>query len=186
MTEKKIQDQSVPAAGAGSAGSGGGGQPVPSATPQPDAFADVQEKYLRLAAEFDNYRKRVAKERSELWGKAQADLVGRLVDALDDLARFVQVDPLETDPKTLHDGVDMVQRKVWKQLDTAGVQRIDETGVPFDPTVHEAVTTTAAPSPQEDRTVGSVLQPGYRLGDVLIRPARVAVQLWTDAGEPAS
>jgi molecular chaperone GrpE len=140
--------------------------------------ADLKDKYLRLAAEYDNFRKRSLKERSELWGRAQVDLLQRLVDALDDLARFAHVDPAGTDAKTIHDGVDMVDRKLWKELEAAGVTRVDQVGVPFDPNLHEAVTTRPTDHPAKDHTVGAVLQPGYRMGGVLIRPARVVVLTW--------
>ena len=141
-------------------------------------LADMKDKHLRLAAEYDNFKRRSAKERTDLWQRAQADLVQRLVDALDDLARFAHVDPAQTDAKTLHDGVDMVERKTWKALEAAGVTRVDQVGVPFDPHVHEAVTTRPADHPAKDHTVGAILQPGYRMGDALIRPARVTVLQW--------
>jgi len=141
-------------------------------------LADMKDKYLRLAAEYDNFKRRSVKERTEAWQRAQADLVQRLVDALDDLARFAHVDPAQTDAKTIHDGVDMVERKMWKVLEAAGVTRVDQVGVPFDPQVHEAVTTRAADHPGQDHTVGAMLQPGYRMGDALIRPARVIVLQW--------
>lgn len=141
-------------------------------------LAELKDKHLRLAAEYDNFRKRTLKERADLWSKAQAELVQRIVDALDDLARFAHVDPAQTDAKTIHDGVDMVERKFWKQLETIGVTRVDQVGVPFDPHQHEAVTTGAAPEPAQDHTVGLVLQAGYKLGDLLIRPARVQVLTW--------
>src|SRR5256885_10776205 len=133
---------------------------------------ELQDRYLRLAAEFDNFKKRVARERTETWGKAQADGVQRLVDALDDLARFAHVDPATTDAKTIHDGVDLVERKIWKELEALGVRRLDESGVRFDPAVHEAVTVAPAPSAEQDNAVGQVLQAGYRLGAQLVRPAR--------------
>ena len=141
-------------------------------------LAELKDKYLRLAAEYDNFKKRSVKERTELWQRAQADLVQRLVDALDDLARFAHIDPAQTDAKTIHDGVDMVERKMWKALEAAGVTRVDQVGVPFDPHVHEAVTTRPADHPANDHTVGAVLQPGYRMGDALVRPARVVVLQW--------
>ena len=140
--------------------------------------ADLKDKYLRLAAEYDNFRKRALKERTEAWEKAQADLVLRLVDALDDLARFAHVDPAQTDAKTIHDGVDLVERKLWKELEAAGVTRVDQSGVPFDPNLHEAVTTGPADHPAKDHTVGAVLQPGYQMRGALIRPARVVVLQW--------
>ena len=141
--------------------------------------ADLKDKYLRLAAEYDNFRKRAVKERTEAWEKAQGDLVLRLVDALDDLARFAHVDPAQTDAKTIHDGVDLVERKLWKELEAAGVTRVDQSGVPFDPNLHEAVTTQPADDRAKDHTVGAVLQPGYRMRGALIRPARVVVLQWT-------
>ena len=147
------------------------------------AAAQATDKYLRLAAEFDNYKKRSLKERTESHIRAQADLVGKLVDALDDLARFAHVDPAQTDAKTIHDGVDMVERKVWKQLDAIGVTRIDQSGVPFDPNQHEAVTMAPASAADQDHTVGAVLQPGYRIGDALIRPARVVVLNWQGSSQ---
>ena len=145
------------------------------------AAAQATDKYLRLAAEFDNYKKRSLKERAEAHIRAQADLVAKLVDALDDLARFAHVDPAQTDAKTYHEGVDMVERKVWKQLDAIGVTRIDQAGVLFDPNQHEAVTMAPASVAAQDHTVGAILQPGYKIGDALIRPARVVVLNWQGA-----
>src|SRR2546429_2172209 len=137
-----------------------------------------KDTYLRLAAEYDNFRKRTLKERTEVWSKAQADLVQRLVDALDDLARFAHIEPSAETAKTIHEGVDLVERKIWKELEAAGVRRVDQVGVPFDPNLHEAVTTAPASAPEENHTVGAVLQAGYQLGGALIRPARVTVLTW--------
>lgn len=140
-----------------------------------DAWKD---RHLRLAAEYDNYRKRTDKERREAWMRAQGELISRLADALDDLSRFAHIDPAEIDAQTLHDGVDLVERKVWKELEGAGVTRIDQAGVPFDPNIHEAVTTQPAAKPEQDHTVGQVVQPGYKIRDTLLRPARVVVLTW--------
>ena len=148
--------------------------------------AELKERHLRLAAEYENFRKRTLKERTDLWGRAQAELVQRLVDALDDLARFAHVDPDTADVRTIHDGIDMVERKFWKELEASGVTRVDQVGVPFDPNVHEAVTTGPADHPAQDQTVGAVLQPGYQLGGQLIRPARVVVLTWQGGGEWAA
>jgi molecular chaperone GrpE len=153
--------------------------PPPPPPPAIPSDADVwKDRHLRLAAEYDNFRKRTAKERTETWQRAQAELISRFADVLDDLARFAQIDPAETDAKTLHEGVELVQRKIWKDLESAGVSRIDEAGVPFDPNLHEAVTMQPAPKPELDHTVGQVVQPGYKLRDVLLRPARVVVLSW--------
>lgn len=188
--EDKAPAASPPPAGQGGEASGAPGgallEPAPEAVVRLEdelgeartALAQATDRYLRLAAEFENYKKRSVRERTETRARAQAELIERLVDALDDLARFAHVDPAQTDARTIHDGVDMVERKFWKQLDAVGVTRIDQVGVPFDPNVHEAVTMQPAAQAAQDHTVGAVLQPGYKLGDALIRPARVVVLTW--------
>jgi molecular chaperone GrpE len=88
------------------------------------------------------------------------------------------VDPARTDANALHDGVNLVERKFWKELEATGVRRMDQVGVVFDPNLHEAVTTAPAATPAQDNTVGAILQAGYKLGDLLIRPARVQVLTW--------
>ena len=173
-THEPIPAPASPAAAASAASVA----PEPPAEPsESDLWKD---RHLRLAAEYDNFRKRTTKERAETWMRAQADLVGRLADALDDLSRFAHIDPKEIDSKTLHEGVDLVERKVWKELENAGVTRIDKAGVPFDPNVHEAVTMQPAAKPEQDHTVGQVVQPGYKMRDTLLRPARVIVLTWQD------
>jgi molecular chaperone GrpE len=154
-------------------------QPAPAGMSAAEELAALRDRHLRLAADFDNFRKRAIKERTEAWERAQMDFVLRLTDALDDLARFAHVSPAETDAERLHAGVDMVERKIWKELSGLGVSRIDQTGVPFDPNQHEAVTTAAAPQASADHTVGAVFQAGYRFGKTLLRPARVQVLTWT-------
>ncbi len=154
-------------------------EPADQAIARLEAERDqLKDRYLRLAAEYENYKKRTTKERAEAWVRAQAELVTRLADALDDLSRFAHVDPAVTDAQALHEGVELVERKMWKELAALGVTRIDATGVPFDPNVHEAVTTQPAGSPEQDHTVGQVLQAGYKLGETLLRPARVIVLTW--------
>ena len=138
-------------------------------------LGELNDRHLRLAAEYDNFRKRTTRERTDLWASAQAELVARLVDALDDLTRFAHVDPVAVNAKALREGVELVERKLWKELEAARVERIDKVGIPFDPAVHEAVTTAPTTDPARDHTVGAVLQSGYKLGDRLLRPARVQV-----------
>ena len=172
-------DQNGPQAAPRSGEGGAGGALVesPEATIErlTRELGDLNERYLRLAAEYDNFRKRTARERTELWATAQAELVARLVDAVDDLTRFAHVDPVAANAKALHEGVELVERKVLKELEAARVERVDRAGVPFDPALHEAVTTAPTDDLARDHTVGAVLQAGYKLGDRLIRPARVQV-----------
>lgn len=139
---------------------------------------EQKDKFLRLAAEYDNYRKRTTRERIEAGTRGQAELVLRILDALDDLQRFAHVDPDTTDSQTLHQGIAMVEQKVFKALGAFGLEVINPLDQSFDPNVHEAVTTEPALAPEDDHTVGTVFQPGYRFGGQLLRPARVAVKQW--------
>jgi molecular chaperone GrpE len=133
---------------------------------------------LRLAAEYDNYRKRTARERAELTSRAQAELVKQLVDALDDLARFAHVDPSSVDAATIAQGVDMVEKKFLKTLSAAGLEIVDPVNQSFDPKLHEAVATEPALSPEDDHVVARVFQVGYLFSGQLLRPARVVVKQW--------
>jgi molecular chaperone GrpE len=141
-----------------------------------DELAALRERHLRLAAEFDNYRKRVERERGESWVRAQAQLLERLLEPLDDLARVADFDPATTPAGALHEGCEMVERKFLRAIEAAGVEEIDAAGKPFDPTIHEALTTVPAETAEEDNMVAQVYQKGYRLKGVLLRPARVVVK----------
>jgi molecular chaperone GrpE len=142
------------------------------------AFRAERDKHLRLAAEFDNFRKRMAKERQEAGSRAQAEMVQGLVDILDDIMRFAHLDPATVDSNTVVQGVAMVERKVMKTLSGHGLELVDPAGRPFDPAFHEAVGTEPAASSDEDHLVARVYQPGYVFRGQLIRPARVVVKQW--------
>jgi molecular chaperone GrpE len=137
-----------------------------------------RDRYLRLAAEYDNYRKRAAKERQDAGARAQADLVRQLVEALDDVARFAHVDPATTDAGTIVQGVDMVEKKLLKALGNAGLEVINPVGETFDPALHEAVATEPTSAREDDHVVSRVYQPGYVFKSQLLRPARVVVKQW--------
>lgn len=139
---------------------------------------DQRDRYLRLAAEYDNYRKRSMKERADASARGQAELVGRLLEAIDDLARFADIDPASTDATTLHKGIEMVEQKMLKTLAAAGLEVVNPVDQTFDPMVHEAVATEPALSPEDDHTVAKVFQSGYRFNGQLLRPARVVVKQW--------
>jgi molecular chaperone GrpE len=149
--------------------------------------AEWKDRCLRTAADLENYKKRQLRERSETAARAQGEVIARVLEVVDDLARVAALDPGETSAQALHEGMGLVERKLLKVLEGVGVERVDPTGQPFDPNVHEAVMTMPAPSPAADHTVGTVLQPGYRLNGMLLRAARVAVYVWTEpaAGESA-
>jgi molecular chaperone GrpE len=166
-------------------------EPVTTGTAEPSAAApaqaanqqravdDQRDRYLRLAAEYDNFRKRTTRERSEIGSRAQAELARQLLDALDDLSRFAHLDPAATDAATVVQGADLVEKKLRKALGAAGLETIDPIDQPFDPAVHEAVVTEAALSPEDDHMVARVFQLGYRFNGQLLRPARVVVKQWT-------
>jgi len=137
-------------------------------------LAELKDRHLRLAAEYDNYRKRSSRERAELADRAQASFVAKLLDVLDDLDRLVASDP-STPLTTIREGLSAVDRKLWKELQDAGVERIDPVGTAFDPALHEAVSTTPAPQPSKEQVVSATFQPGYRFKGTLVRPARVQV-----------
>jgi molecular chaperone GrpE len=144
--------------------------------PEDEELARMQDRYLRLAAEYDNYRKRTERERSESWLRAQADLAGRLLDPLDDLSRVSGQDGAEAAASAVIEGVKLVERKLLRTLEEAGLEPVEAAGTPFDPEVHEALMTVPAEEPEEDDMVADVFQEGYRFKGVLLRPARVRVK----------
>lgn len=141
-------------------------------------LAEQRDKYLRLAAEYDNFRKRTAKERLEAGARGQAELAAKLLEGLDDLQRFADVDPATTDSQTLHKGIEMVEQKLLKALSSVGLELINPVDQSFDPNLHEAVATEPALSEEDDHTVARVFQAGYRFNGQLLRPARVVVKQW--------
>ena len=135
----------------------------------------VNDRYLRLAADFDNFRKRVARDRTELTARAQGELMKRMLDAMDELARVAAFDADEESVKDVVNGVQMVERKFLQELEVQGLERVGADGEPFDPNHHEAVGTLPAADDASEGTVGAVIQCGFRLNGVLLRPARVMV-----------
>jgi molecular chaperone GrpE len=135
-----------------------------------------RDKYLRLAAEFDNFRKRMTKERIEAEARGQAELVRHMLDPLDDVARFAHVDPAVTESGTIVEGVAMVERKLEKSLRAAGLEVVNPKDEKFDPSLHEAVATQPTDDEQLDHTVAQVYQVGYTFKGQMLRPARVVVR----------
>ncbi len=138
----------------------------------------VNERLLRLAAEFQNFRRRAESERTRIWGRAQADLVFVLIEVLDDLQRVSGLDPADeaVSVESIVEGVDLVERKFLRALQEAGVEAVDPRGERFDPQTMEAVMRVPAEAEEDDELVGEVFQKGYVLGGNLIRPARVSVK----------
>lgn len=139
-----------------------------------DEFAELRDRHLRLAAEYDNFRKRAARERDELAARSQAALVVRLLEVLDDLDRLVSEGSSQSGD-VIQEALVLIDRKLRKELEAAGLERVDPAGQPFDPTLHEAVAVLPAPEADLDHVVAATFQIGYRFKGSLIRPARVQV-----------
>ncbi len=140
---------------------------VAEETPPP-----ADDSYLRLAADFDNYRKRVAREHAELTTRANERLVNELLPVLDDLERALEAAGAHEEAK-LEEGVQLVHRSLAALLERHGLKEIETEGA-FDPHVHEALLAQPGEGAEEG-SVLQVLQKGYRLGDRVLRPARVIV-----------
>ena len=139
-------------------------------------LAALKERHLRLAAEYDNFRKRTERERAEITLRAQADIVRALLEPLDDLQRIADFDPATTASGALHEGAEMVERKFLRVMESAGLEYIDAQDQRFDPSLHEALTTVPAESAEQDETVSQVYRKGYRFKGILLRPAQVVVR----------
>ena len=140
-----------------------------------------RDEYLELArrtkADFENYRKRMAAETQAAAVRGKAQLAQEVVPALDDLERAIQAAGIDLEgdsPDGLAHGVLLVFRGLRETLTRSGIEAVDPKGEKFDPNMHEALSTLPAES-TEPGTVVEVIQKGYRLGDQLIRPARVVV-----------
>ena len=141
---------------------------------------ELQDRHLRLAAEFENYRKRTRRELAEMRLRAQADLVRCLLEVLDDLGRVAEATPDAT-VESLQEGIALVELKMRRELDDAGLARIEAAGKRFDPTLHEAIVTRPVSEPEEDDLVSRVFLEGYTFGPILVRPARVEVSKYASA-----
>ena len=143
----------------------------PQEEPQQQPEPEPDDRLLRLAADFENYKKRAARERQEYVQLANERLIGELIPILDDLERALSAAEQHEEAQ-LEDGVRLVHRALAGLLQRHGVAAIATDGK-FDPHVHEAL--LSQPSEAEEGSVLDVVQKGYRLGDRVVRPARVVV-----------
>ncbi len=142
----------------------------------PDELEELNEKYLRLAAEFENFKRRALKERQDLHNYAHENLIKQLLPVVDNLERAVGHARQEEggDAKSLLEGIELTYRSLLQALEKLGVQGIEPVGERFDPKIHEAI--RQMPSTEhEPGVVAEVFQKGYLLKDRLIRAALVAV-----------
>ena len=134
-------------------------------------MAQQEDKYLRLAAEYDNYRRRTAKEKESIWSEAKADAAVAFLPVYDNLERALKQD---TADEAYKKGVEMTMNQLKSVLEKLGITEIEAQGKPFDPTLHNAVMHVEDESLGEN-TVAEVFQAGFKLGDKVIRFAMVKV-----------
>jgi len=154
--------------------------PVPDPVEAPPDAAELQrerddfrDRWMRKSAEFDNYRKRIERERREQSDQAVVDLLQELLLVVDDFDRALTVDSGDGDP-AYRKGVELIHGKLHDLLGKYGVKPIDALGADFDPNVHQAVVHEVSPDHREGEVIGE-LRKGYTINDRLLRPAMVKV-----------
>ena len=155
--------EATPAADEPSDG-GGPEDPVDGRTPNSELEAErdrLKDQHLRLAADFDNFRKRTEDRLRQRWNRAQADLIARFLEPLDDLRRVTALEPESTaSVDAIVEGVDLVERKFFRALEEAGVEVVDPEGENFDPNTMEAMMRVTTESEDDDDTVAGVFSWG--------------------------
>lgn len=135
----------------------------------------LYDQLLRRQAEFENYRKRIERERADVFHRARADVLLEMIPILDNLERaLVSLEESEGDAEALRHGVELVHKQFKDALTKFGLQPVESVGCAFDPHLHEAVTMEATDEHQEN-TIIAEFQRGYKIGDRLLRPAKVKV-----------
>lgn len=140
-----------------------------------EEIASLKDKYLRQVAEFDNYRKRTMKEKTELILNGGEKVLNALLPVLDDLERAAQSFEKSDDVNTLKEGVQLIIEKLNKALASQGLQKMDTAGKTFDTDFHEAVALIPAQQEEQKNHVVDCVQSGYMLNDKVLRHAKVVV-----------
>ncbi len=136
---------------------------------------ELKDKYLRLFAEFDNYKRRTMKERLDIMKTAAQDTIVALLPVLDDFERAKRNAENENSTEVFSEGVHLVYQKLFSILHQQGLEAMDTNGQPFDPELHEALTEIPAPSEELKGVVMDTIEKGYKLKDKIIRHAKVVV-----------
>lgn len=136
---------------------------------------ELRDKHLRLVAEFDNFKKRNARERMELIQTAGKDIIQNLLVVLDDSDRAAKQMETTDDVETMKQGIGLVFSKLHNTLQQKGLRKMESIGQPFNADLHEAITEIPAPTPEQVGTVIDEVEPGYYLNEKLIRHAKVVV-----------
>jgi molecular chaperone GrpE len=169
---EQIDDQDPPDSSARESGAGTGTAEQDGSDALRREKEALQDRLLRTAAEFDNYRKRVERERRDLAQYAGADILTDLLPIVDDLERALQAPA--GDAETYRRGVDLIHKQMLNLLQKRGVKPIEAVGTPFDPRFHEAVMHEVSDAHGEGEVMAE-LRKGYTLGERLLRPAAVKV-----------
>lgn len=136
---------------------------------------DQKDKYLRLSAEFDNYRKRTMKEKAELIKNGGEKAISAILPILDDLERALQNMQKADNVQAMYEGIDLISQKFLKVLAQEGLQKMEPVGETFDTDFHEAIALVPAPDETQKGKVLDCVQTGYKLNDKVIRHAKVVV-----------
>jgi molecular chaperone GrpE len=137
---------------------------------------ELKEKYIRLVAEFENYKKRTVREKLDWMKTAAQDTIVAMLPVLDDFDRAKKfADGEKGDGEGLGEGVELVYQKLYTTLKNKGLEPMESTGELFDPELHEAITEMPAPSEEMKGKVFDTIEKGYRLNDKIIRHAKVVV-----------
>lgn len=139
------------------------------------ALEDYKDKYLRLSAEFDNYRKRTLKEKAELIKNGGEKAISAVLPILDDLERALQNMQKADDVKAMYEGIDLIYQKFLKNLNHEGLVKMEPVGENFDTDFHEAIALVPAPEEAQKGKVLDCVQTGYKLNEKVIRHAKVVV-----------
>lgn len=140
-----------------------------------EEIARLKDRYLRQAAEFDNFRKRTLKEKSQLLLNGGEKVITSLLPVLDDLERAMDNMEKSTDVATLREGVELIVSKLQKTLATHGLKKIETEGKDFDTDFHEAVALVPADEEAKKNKIIDCVQPGYMLNEKVIRHSKVVV-----------
>lgn len=136
---------------------------------------EQKDKYLRLSAEFDNFRKRTLKEKAELIKNGGEKAINAILPILDDLERALQNMQKAEDVKAIYEGVELIYQKFLKNLHQEGLEKMEPVGKAFDTDFHEAVALVPAPSEDQKGKILDCVQTGYKLNEKVIRHAKVVV-----------
>jgi molecular chaperone GrpE len=138
-------------------------------------LASVQDKYLRLYSEFENYKRRTTKERADLFKTANQESILAMIPVLDDFERAMAAMPKDEANTQFQEGVHLIYNKLKNTLTQKGLKEMDAMGKGFDPDFHEAITKIPAPSEDQKEKIVAVLEKGYFLHEKVIRFAKVVI-----------